>query len=200
MIPKTRTASTAIAITTMRLIHRDSTPGGGRRPSVRMNAMSRMAGAPLIARCALALGCAALVAGPAAATTASRGTLVVATDATKRPYAFMGTDGHTVRGLDVDLARAVANTLGYRLSVVAAAPGAIASGLASGDYDLGILLPGASAQSATMVRVASARALPGIAVAKGSGIADEVGDALRALVSDGTYRSLLAKWGVRAGT
>jgi len=110
----------------------------------------------------------------------------------------MAADGHTVRGFDVDLARAVANVLGYRLSIVAAAPGAIASGLASGDYDLGILLPGASARSATMVRVASARGLPGVAVARGSGMADDVGDALRTLVADGTYRSLLARWGVRA--
>jgi ABC-type amino acid transport substrate-binding protein len=158
-----------------------------------------MGGASVIARHALVLACAALLAGPAASAAASRGTIVVATDGAKRPYAFTGTDGHTIRGLDADLARAIGNALGYRTVVVAAAPGTIVPGLASGEYDLGMSLAGTAARSVTVVRLASARELPGIVVAKGSDMAGEVADALRTLVADGTYRSLLARWGVRAG-
>jgi ABC-type amino acid transport substrate-binding protein len=154
-----------------------------------------MGGASILARSGLVVVCAALLSGTAAA---SRGTIVVATDGAKKPYAFLDADGHTVRGLDADLARAVANELGYRVRIEIAPPGTIGSGIGSGDYDLGMSLTGSSGASVTMVRLASAPALPRIAVARGSGMAREVAGALRTLVSDGTYRSLVDKWGLRA--
>src|SRR5262249_16644839 len=39
----------------------------------------------------------------------------------------------------------------------------------------------------------------GIAIPKGSGLAKPVLDALKALMANGTYRSILAKWGIQAG-
>jgi polar amino acid transport system substrate-binding protein len=65
----------------------------------------------------------------------ARGTLVVAVDTGSAPYAFVGSDGQTVLGLDVDIARALANVIGYRLRLVDTPPGAILSGLASGELD-----------------------------------------------------------------
>ena len=39
----------------------------------------------------------------------------------------------------------------------------------------------------------------GIAVAKGSGLAKPIRAALSALIADGTYSAILAKWGLQAG-
>src|SRR5262245_40010992 len=68
----------------------------------------------------------------------SRGLVVVAVDTTGAPYAFLGSDGETVLGLDVDIAHALGAVLGYRLRIVQASPGEILSGLASGRYDIGM--------------------------------------------------------------
>ena len=39
----------------------------------------------------------------------------------------------------------------------------------------------------------------GIAIPKGNGMAKPLLDALKALMADGTYKAILAKWGVQAG-
>jgi polar amino acid transport system substrate-binding protein len=66
------------------------------------------------------------------------GTLTVAADATYAPNEFIGTDGHTVVGLDADLAQALGQVLGLKVNVVNATFATIIPGLASGKYDLGI--------------------------------------------------------------
>jgi polar amino acid transport system substrate-binding protein len=68
----------------------------------------------------------------------ANGTLTVAADATYAPNEFIGTDGHTVVGLDADLAQALGQVLGLKVSVVNATFATIIPGLASGKYDLGI--------------------------------------------------------------
>ncbi len=66
------------------------------------------------------------------------GTLTVAADATYAPNEFIGTDGHTVVGLDADLAKALGQVLGLKVNVVNATLATIIPGLAAGKYDLGI--------------------------------------------------------------
>ena len=66
------------------------------------------------------------------------GTLTVAADATYAPNEFIGTDGHTVVGLDADLAKALGQVLSLKVSMINATFDTIIPGLASGKYDLGI--------------------------------------------------------------
>ena len=72
------------------------------------------------------------------ATIALKATLVVAEDASYAPNEFIGSDGHTVVGMDADLARALAGVLGVKVKVVNASFDTIIPGLASGKYDLGM--------------------------------------------------------------
>ena len=68
----------------------------------------------------------------------ANGTLTVAADATYAPNEFIGTDGHTVVGLDADLAKALGQVLGLKVNVINATFATIIPGLTSGKYDLGI--------------------------------------------------------------
>ena len=67
----------------------------------------------------------------------SKGTLTVAADATYAPDEFIAPDGHTVIGMDADLAKALAGVMGLKANVVNATFDSIIPGLASGKYDLG---------------------------------------------------------------
>jgi polar amino acid transport system substrate-binding protein len=75
---------------------------------------------------------------PAAPASGSAGTLVVAADATYAPNEFIGSDGHTVIGMDADLAKALGTALGRPVKVVNATFDTIIPGLAAGKYDLGM--------------------------------------------------------------
>jgi len=68
----------------------------------------------------------------------SKGSLVVAADASYAPNEFLGTDGTTVEGMDADLAKAIGQELGLSVSVKNATFDAIIPGLANGRYDLGM--------------------------------------------------------------
>jgi len=68
----------------------------------------------------------------------SKGTLKVAADATYAPNEFIGKDGKTVEGMDADLAKAIATTLGLKADVVNATFDSIIPGLAANKYDLGM--------------------------------------------------------------
>lgn len=68
----------------------------------------------------------------------SKGTLTVAADATYAPNEFIASDGHTVIGWDADLAKALGQVLGLKISMVNATFDTIIPGLASGKYDLGM--------------------------------------------------------------
>jgi polar amino acid transport system substrate-binding protein len=65
-------------------------------------------------------------------------TLTVAADATYAPNEFIGADGHTVVGMDPDLAKALAGVMGVKEKVVNATFATIIPGLQSGKYDLGM--------------------------------------------------------------
>lgn len=67
----------------------------------------------------------------------SKGTLTVAADASYAPDEFIGPDGHTVVGMDADLAKALAATMGLKANVVNATFATIIPGLAAGRYDMG---------------------------------------------------------------
>jgi len=68
----------------------------------------------------------------------SKGTLTVAADATYAPNEFIGPDGHSVVGMDADLAKAIGQVLGLKVNMVNATFDTIIPGLASGKYDLGM--------------------------------------------------------------
>jgi polar amino acid transport system substrate-binding protein len=68
----------------------------------------------------------------------SKGKLTVAADATYAPNEFIASDGHTVIGWDADLAKALGQVLGLKVTMVNATFDTIIPGLASGKYDLGM--------------------------------------------------------------
>src|SRR5262245_31752940 len=68
----------------------------------------------------------------------SKGTLTVAADATYAPNEFIASNGHTVVGMDPDLAQVLAAVLGLKFNVVNATFDTIIPGLSSGKYDLGM--------------------------------------------------------------
>ena len=77
-------------------------------------------------------------AGQVPAAVKSKGAIVVAADATYPPNESVASDGHTVVGMDADLAKALAGALGLKAKVVNATFDSIIPGLASGKYDLGM--------------------------------------------------------------
>jgi polar amino acid transport system substrate-binding protein len=68
----------------------------------------------------------------------AKGTVIVAADATYAPNEFIGPDGHTVVGMDADLAKAIFPLLGLKANVVNATFATIIPGLSSGKYDVGM--------------------------------------------------------------
>jgi polar amino acid transport system substrate-binding protein len=67
----------------------------------------------------------------------SKGTITVAADASYAPNEFVGSDGHTVVGMDPDLVQALATQMGLKANVVNATFDTIIPGLQAGKYDLG---------------------------------------------------------------
>ena len=68
----------------------------------------------------------------------SKGTLIVAADATYAPDEFIASNGHTIIGMDADLAKALAQVMGLTADVKNATFDAIIPGLAANKYDLGM--------------------------------------------------------------
>lgn len=68
----------------------------------------------------------------------SKGTLVVAADATYPPNEFIASNGKTVVGMDADLAKALAGVMGLKANVQNATFDSIIPGLAAKKYDLGM--------------------------------------------------------------
>ena len=68
----------------------------------------------------------------------SAGVIKVGTDATYAPNEFLGSDGKTVQGMDVDLFDAVAARFGVKVQWEPASFGTIVLGVAGGKYDMGI--------------------------------------------------------------
>ena len=67
----------------------------------------------------------------------SKGTLVVAADASYAPNEFIASDGHTVIGMDPDLTKAIAAVMGLKVKVVNVTFASIIPGMAAGKYDVG---------------------------------------------------------------
>lgn len=68
----------------------------------------------------------------------SKGTIVVAADATYAPNEFIGSDGKTVVGMDADLAAALGQVLGLNVQVENVKFDNIIPGIQAGKYDLGM--------------------------------------------------------------
>jgi polar amino acid transport system substrate-binding protein len=73
---------------------------------------------------------------PAAAK--QKGSLSFAMDPSYAPNEFVDTDGKTVIGMDVDLAKALAQTMGLKATIVKGTFDALIPGLAAGKYDVGM--------------------------------------------------------------
>ncbi len=67
----------------------------------------------------------------------SKGTITVAADASYAPNEFIGSDGHTVVGMDADLSNALAAAMGLKANIVNATFDTIIPGLSGGKYDMG---------------------------------------------------------------
>ena len=80
----------------------------------------------------------ARVAAEVPAAVRSKGTLTVAADATYAPNEFIASNGHTVVGMDPDLANALTRVMGLKAKIVNATFDSIIPGLASHKYDLGM--------------------------------------------------------------
>ena len=80
----------------------------------------------------------ARVAAEVPAAVRSKGTLTVAADATYPPNEFIASNGHTVVGMDPDLANALTRVMGLKAKIVNATFDSIIPGLASHKYDLGM--------------------------------------------------------------
>jgi polar amino acid transport system substrate-binding protein len=80
----------------------------------------------------------AKVAAEVPAAVRQKGTFTVAADASYPPNEFIAPDGHTVIGMDVDLAGALGAVMGLKPSVQNATFDAIIPGLAAKKYDVGM--------------------------------------------------------------
>jgi polar amino acid transport system substrate-binding protein len=67
----------------------------------------------------------------------NKGSFVVALDATYAPDEMIASDGHTIIGMDADLAKAITQVLGLNVKLVNATFDTIIPGLQSGKYDMG---------------------------------------------------------------
>lgn len=67
----------------------------------------------------------------------SKGTLTVAADASYAPNEFIGSNGHTVIGMDADLMKALGAVMGLKVNVMNVTFDAIIPGMAAGKYDVG---------------------------------------------------------------
>jgi polar amino acid transport system substrate-binding protein len=68
----------------------------------------------------------------------AKGTLTIGTDASYAPSEFVDTDGKTVVGFDADLAKALGQVLGLKVTLQNAPFGTIIEGVKSGKFDLGV--------------------------------------------------------------
>ena len=71
------------------------------------------------------------------ATYRKKGSLTVAADASYAPNEFIGSDGHTVIGMDADLMKALGTVMGLKVNIVNAPFASILAGLTAGKYDVG---------------------------------------------------------------
>jgi polar amino acid transport system substrate-binding protein len=104
-----------------------------RSPLARAAVAAALAGS-LLAVPALASGSTSVDSAAAALVPAkikSKGTVVVAADASYAPNEFIGSDGHTVVGMDADLANALFPVLGLKVKIVNATFDTIIPGLSS---------------------------------------------------------------------
>lgn len=67
-----------------------------------------------------------------------KGTLTVGTDASYAPSEFLGGDGKTIEGFDIDLFTAVAQKLDLKADFVSAKFDSIITGVQGGKYDVGV--------------------------------------------------------------
>jgi polar amino acid transport system substrate-binding protein len=87
---------------------------------------------------AAASGAVSAVSDKVPAAVRSKGTLIVAADATYPPNEFIGDDGKTVEGMDADLAKALAAVMGLKAEVKNATFDSIIPGLSAHKFDLGM--------------------------------------------------------------
>ena len=112
-----------------------------RSAAVRAVVIAALAGAAFAAVPALASSSSGVDKAAAALVPAkikAKGTLVIAADATYPPDESIGPDGHTVVGMDADLAKAIFPLLGLKANVVNATFLTIIPGLQSGKFDVGM--------------------------------------------------------------
>jgi polar amino acid transport system substrate-binding protein len=131
------------------------------------------------------------------------GTLTVCSDTSYSPRESLDSSGIAV-GSDIDLAREIAARMGLSLSVKSVVFDSLIPALKGGSCDAVI-----SAQTVTADRLSQVDMIPyfknseslveGISVSKNrSQIRDAVQAALKSMMDDGTYVTILTRWGLPA--
>jgi polar amino acid transport system substrate-binding protein len=72
------------------------------------------------------------------AAVASKGALTIGTDASYAPNEFIDKDGKTVIGMDADLAKAMGDVMGLKVTLQNAPFGTLVEGVKSGKFDMGV--------------------------------------------------------------
>ena len=109
-----------------------------RSAAARIVLVAALAGAAVASTAAASSGVDKSAAALVPANIKAKGTVIVAADASYAPNEFIGSDGHTVVGMDADLAKAIFPLLGLKVNVVNATFATIIPGLSSGKYDVGM--------------------------------------------------------------
>src|SRR6476661_9400749 len=104
----------------------------------RTSSSTSTSGATVAGTTSAATAANAKIAAEVPAAVKSKGTLIVAADASYPPNEFIGKDGKTVEGMDPDLAQALAGVMGLKAKVVNASFDGIIPGLAAKKFDLGM--------------------------------------------------------------
>ena len=134
---------------------------------------------------------------------AESGKLTVGMEMTYAPAEFVAEDGKTPEGYDVDLAKALAKTLGVKADFISSSFDSIVPSVGS-KYDLGITAMTITEEredSVDFVSYYKAGSIKqGIAIKKGdTQLAEAVQAAMQHLMDDGTYMKILKAWGVESG-
>jgi polar amino acid transport system substrate-binding protein len=109
-------------------------PGGGSSGSPAASSPAATASSPAATPPGANAAAAALV----PASIKAKGTLVVAADATYAPNEYIASNGHTIIGMDADLANAIGKALGLKIKLTNETFDGIIPGIQAGKYDVGM--------------------------------------------------------------
>jgi polar amino acid transport system substrate-binding protein len=134
VLPRPVICAGVLALTLVAAAACGSSSSGGTPPAAGSSSPAATASSPAATSPGENAAAAALV----PASVRAKGTLVVAADATYAPNESIGSDGHTIIGMDPDLADALGTALGLKIKLTNETFDGIIPGIQSGKYDVGM--------------------------------------------------------------